>query len=157
MCELDPGKKQILRHLIQSSALCPSSYLKQISRIIIISFFCGAKVIALCLIWCEDLQTCHHKSWNATTRRTGAVLWGLRTVLVGEAQKNNHGFWEEWKLKPWWSGIFCEVLPYASWVKRAHDFIVHCIQNSHNCYWMQKAEVMTKRAQFMYWEVILSH
>lgn len=51
----------------------------------------------------------------------------------GETQKNNHGFWEEWKLKPWWSAIFSEVLPYASWVKKAHDFIVHCAQKSHSC------------------------
>lgn len=65
------------------SALCLSSYLEHISRIIIISFFCGAKVLAPCFIKCEDLQTCHHKSWSGTARRTGAVPWGLRAVLMG--------------------------------------------------------------------------
>lgn len=83
-CGLVPGKERLLQHLIESSALCLSSYLQHISRIVIISFFSGAKVIAPCCIWCEDLQTCHHKSWNGThTRRIGVVPWGLRTVLMG--------------------------------------------------------------------------
>lgn len=42
----------------------------------------------------------------------------------GETQKNNHGFWGVWNLKPWSSVIFCEVLPYASGLKKAHSLFV---------------------------------
>lgn len=53
----------------------------------------------------------------------------------GEAQKNNHAFGEEWKLKPWWSvtSLKCFRMPPKS--RKGHNFIVHCAQKSHSCYY----------------------
>lgn len=135
LCESVPGKKQLLQHLSQSSALHLSSYLKHISRIIIISFFCGAKVIAPCCIWCEDLQTGHHKSWNGNhTRRIAAVPWGLRAVLMGWNSKKKRWFLGGMKTE---TVVKRDLLWSASVCLRIEKgpFIVRRAQKSHSCHY----------------------
>lgn len=123
LCESVPGKKQLLQHLSQSSALRLSSYLKHISRNIIISFFCGAKVIAPCCIWCDYLQKGHHKSWNGNrTRRIAAVPWGLRAVLMGWNSKKIimvFGGYEIWNRGQAWSSVKCFRMP-RDWKRPIH-------------------------------------